>query len=43
MAEKRAIGFGYNPPTGDRLIERVDPATFVRDLDRVLDVAGQSP
>ena len=42
VAEKRAIGFGYNPPTGDRQIERVDPATFGRDLGRVLDVATQS-
>lgn len=40
MADKRPIGFGYNPPTGDRLIERVEPATFVRDLGRVLDVAS---
>jgi alkanesulfonate monooxygenase SsuD/methylene tetrahydromethanopterin reductase-like flavin-dependent oxidoreductase (luciferase family) len=42
VAEKRAIGFGYNPPTGDRQIERVNPATFVRDLARVLDVASQA-
>src|SRR5215207_7962047 len=40
MAETRPIGFGYNPPTGDRQLERVDPATFVNDLGRVLDVAG---
>jgi alkanesulfonate monooxygenase SsuD/methylene tetrahydromethanopterin reductase-like flavin-dependent oxidoreductase (luciferase family) len=38
----RPIGFGYNPPTGDRLIERVDPNTFVRDLGHVLDVAAKS-
>src|SRR5687768_18395561 len=38
----RLIGFGYNPPTGDRQIERVDPKTFVRDLTHVLDVATQS-
>jgi alkanesulfonate monooxygenase SsuD/methylene tetrahydromethanopterin reductase-like flavin-dependent oxidoreductase (luciferase family) len=36
-----AITFGYNPPTGNRLLERVDPATFVRDLGHVLDVACQ--
>jgi alkanesulfonate monooxygenase SsuD/methylene tetrahydromethanopterin reductase-like flavin-dependent oxidoreductase (luciferase family) len=42
VAEKRAIGFGYNPPTGDRQIERVDPRTFGRDLGRVLDVATQA-
>lgn len=35
------IQFGYNPPTGNRLLERVDPATFVRDLGHVLDVACQ--
>jgi alkanesulfonate monooxygenase SsuD/methylene tetrahydromethanopterin reductase-like flavin-dependent oxidoreductase (luciferase family) len=40
MTAKRPIGFGYNPPTGDRLLERVEPATFVRDLGRVLDVAS---
>jgi alkanesulfonate monooxygenase SsuD/methylene tetrahydromethanopterin reductase-like flavin-dependent oxidoreductase (luciferase family) len=38
---KRPIDFGYNPPTGDRLIERVDPRTFVRDLQHVLDIASQ--
>ena len=38
----RPIGFGYNPPTGDRQIERVDPKTFVRDLGHVLDVAAKS-
>jgi alkanesulfonate monooxygenase SsuD/methylene tetrahydromethanopterin reductase-like flavin-dependent oxidoreductase (luciferase family) len=42
VADRRAIHFGYNPPTGDRLIERVDPATFVGDLDRVLTVAAPS-
>ena len=36
------LAFGYNPPTGNRLIERVDPATFAADLDRVLDVAAPS-
>ena len=34
------LAFGYNPPTGNRLIERVDPATFTADLDRVLDIAA---
>jgi alkanesulfonate monooxygenase SsuD/methylene tetrahydromethanopterin reductase-like flavin-dependent oxidoreductase (luciferase family) len=42
MAGKRRIEFGYNPPSGDRLIERVIPATFVRDLGHVLDVASQA-
>lgn len=40
MSERR-IDFGYNPPTGDRRIERVDGATFVRDLTHVLDIATQ--
>jgi alkanesulfonate monooxygenase SsuD/methylene tetrahydromethanopterin reductase-like flavin-dependent oxidoreductase (luciferase family) len=35
------IEFGYNPPTGNRLIERVTGATFVRDLEHVLDIAAQ--
>src|SRR5688572_30254678 len=33
------IDFGYNPPVGDRGIEQFDTATYVRDLQRVLDVA----
>ncbi|MGH2460968.1 MAG: LLM class flavin-dependent oxidoreductase [Chloroflexota bacterium] len=37
----RPIDFGYNPPTGNRLIERVNPRTFVQDLQNVLDVASQ--
>lgn len=35
------VQFGYNPPTGNRLIERVEGATFVRDLQHVLDLASQ--
>lgn len=42
MASRRPIEFGYNPPTGNRLIERIEPRTFVRDLQHVLDVACQS-
>lgn len=38
---QRPIDFGYNPPTGNRQLERVDPATFVRDLQHVLDVAAR--
>lgn len=38
---RRPIDFGYNPPTGNRLIERVNPRTFVQDLQNVLDVASQ--
>jgi alkanesulfonate monooxygenase SsuD/methylene tetrahydromethanopterin reductase-like flavin-dependent oxidoreductase (luciferase family) len=41
MTERRRIDFGYNPPTGERGLERVDPRTFVRDLQHVLDVASQ--
>ena len=35
------VEFGYNPPTGNRLIERVEGPTFVRDLQHVLDIASQ--
>ncbi len=40
MAANKRIEFGYNPPTGDRGVEQINPATFVRDLQRVLDVAA---
>lgn len=40
MANRR-IEFGYNPPTGQRGIERVDPRTFREDLQHVLDFASQ--
>jgi alkanesulfonate monooxygenase SsuD/methylene tetrahydromethanopterin reductase-like flavin-dependent oxidoreductase (luciferase family) len=36
------IDFGYNPPTGNRLLEKVDPRRFVQDLQHVLDIASQS-
>src|SRR5215211_7256678 len=39
-ATKRRIDFGYNPPSGTRGIERFSSATFVRDLQDVLDVAA---
>lgn len=42
MTGRRPVQFGYNPPTGNRLIERIEPATFVRDLGSVLDVASQA-
>jgi len=35
------IEFGFAVPPGDREMGRVDPATFVADLQRVLDVAGR--
>ena len=41
MAQPRAIHFGYNPPTGNRLIERVEAKSFLRDLQHVCDVASQ--
>lgn len=37
---RRHIDFGYNPPSGTRQIERVQPETFVRDLQDVLDEAA---
>jgi alkanesulfonate monooxygenase SsuD/methylene tetrahydromethanopterin reductase-like flavin-dependent oxidoreductase (luciferase family) len=37
----RRVEFGYHPPTGNRLIERVEGATFLRDLQHVLDVAAK--
>ena len=41
MATTPHVDFGYNPPTGNRLIERVEGPTFVRDLEHVLDIAVQ--
>jgi alkanesulfonate monooxygenase SsuD/methylene tetrahydromethanopterin reductase-like flavin-dependent oxidoreductase (luciferase family) len=38
--DRPRLAFGYNPPTGNRKIERVDPATFRADLDHVLRVAA---
>ncbi len=35
------IGFGYQPPAGDRGIEPIRPATFVADLHHVIDAAAQ--
>jgi alkanesulfonate monooxygenase SsuD/methylene tetrahydromethanopterin reductase-like flavin-dependent oxidoreductase (luciferase family) len=34
------LDFGYHPPAGDRGTERVDPATFLGDLDRILTMAA---
>lgn len=42
MTPRRPIDFGYNPPTGNRLLETVNPKTFVRDLQNVLDIACRS-
>ena len=41
MSTQPQVAFGYNPPTGNRLIERVERPTFVADLGHVLDVASQ--
>ncbi len=38
---RRLVDFGYNPPTGNRLIETINPRTFVQDLQNVLDIACQ--
>lgn len=37
MTTRTPLQFGYNPPTGDRGIEQLNPATFTQDLQRVLD------
>jgi alkanesulfonate monooxygenase SsuD/methylene tetrahydromethanopterin reductase-like flavin-dependent oxidoreductase (luciferase family) len=42
MTASHRLQFGYNPPTGDRLLEPVNPRTYTRDLQGVLDVASQS-
>ncbi|MBX3070016.1 MAG: LLM class flavin-dependent oxidoreductase [Thermomicrobiales bacterium] len=36
-----SIDFGYNPPTGERGLEQITPATFARDLAHALDIASQ--
>jgi alkanesulfonate monooxygenase SsuD/methylene tetrahydromethanopterin reductase-like flavin-dependent oxidoreductase (luciferase family) len=36
-ASTRKLEFGYSPPPGDREMGPIDPATFVPDLDRVID------
>lgn len=37
MVTRPQLQFGYNPPTGDRGVEQLNPATFTQDLQRVLD------
>ncbi len=39
MSATPRIDFGYTPPTGDRGVEKINPATFTKDLQQVLDVA----
>ncbi len=36
------IDFGYNPPTGDRGYENIDPRTYMSDLHNALDVASKN-
>ena len=38
---KQRIEFGYNPPSGDRGIEVINAATYVRDLHEICDFAAQ--
>jgi alkanesulfonate monooxygenase SsuD/methylene tetrahydromethanopterin reductase-like flavin-dependent oxidoreductase (luciferase family) len=42
MTTRPRLQLGYNPPTGDRLIEPVNPRTYVTDLQGALDVAAQT-
>jgi alkanesulfonate monooxygenase SsuD/methylene tetrahydromethanopterin reductase-like flavin-dependent oxidoreductase (luciferase family) len=41
MTATKQVSFGYNTPSGERGIERIDSATFVRDLEVVCDLASQ--
>jgi alkanesulfonate monooxygenase SsuD/methylene tetrahydromethanopterin reductase-like flavin-dependent oxidoreductase (luciferase family) len=41
VTRDRIVHFGYNTPAGERGVERVNPATFVRDLHKVCDVASR--
>ncbi|MBI3980352.1 MAG: LLM class flavin-dependent oxidoreductase [Chloroflexi bacterium] len=41
MTTRRRVEFGYSPPSSERGIERVNPRTFAKDLQEVLDVASQ--
>jgi alkanesulfonate monooxygenase SsuD/methylene tetrahydromethanopterin reductase-like flavin-dependent oxidoreductase (luciferase family) len=38
----KPVHFGYNPPSGTRGVEQFPAATFVRDLQNVLDIAAQT-
>ena len=42
MTTRPRLQLGYNPPTGDRQLEVVNPRTFVKDLQGILDVAAQT-
>ena len=41
MAATRRVEFGYNPPAGERGIERINPHTFVQDLQQAADCASE--
>jgi alkanesulfonate monooxygenase SsuD/methylene tetrahydromethanopterin reductase-like flavin-dependent oxidoreductase (luciferase family) len=36
----RPIHLGYNPPSGQRALERVEPARYVADLERMLSIVS---
>jgi alkanesulfonate monooxygenase SsuD/methylene tetrahydromethanopterin reductase-like flavin-dependent oxidoreductase (luciferase family) len=42
MPASQRLYLGYNPPTGDRLIEPVNPRTYTKDLQGCLDVAAKT-
>src|SRR3954452_11830513 len=42
MTARPPLRFGYNPPTGDRLLEPGQPRKDTKDLQEALDVASQS-
>src|SRR3954464_15425327 len=42
MTARPPLRFGYNPPTGDRLLEPVNPRNYTKDLQEDLDGASQS-
>ncbi len=37
----RQVDFGYNPPSGDRGIETINPRTYLRDLQETCDLASR--
>ena len=38
----RPVHFGYNPPSTDQGLERIDASTSVSDLERVVHVLGEA-
>jgi alkanesulfonate monooxygenase SsuD/methylene tetrahydromethanopterin reductase-like flavin-dependent oxidoreductase (luciferase family) len=41
VKSKGRVSFGYNTPAGERGVEHIEAATFVRDLEAVCDIASQ--